>query len=110
VYSAPLIVDLRTGATVALPTLVSAEGERLSVPPRSKVSDDSAPQTPACFNKKGDLVYLGNSKGDIVIIDHQNVQVRGVVPVTGGAVIKNIVFSRNGQYLLAYSSDRIIRV
>ncbi|KAJ8453034.1 hypothetical protein Cgig2_014797 [Carnegiea gigantea] len=110
VYSAPLIVDLRTGTTVALPASVSTEGDGLSVPLRSKVSDDSAPQTPACFNKNGDLVYLGNSKGDIVIIDHQNVQVRGLVPITGGAVIKNIVFSRNGQYLLTNSSDRIIRV
>lgn len=110
VYSAPLIVDLNTGTTTALPASVSTEGDGLSVPSRNKVSDDSAPQTPACFNKNGDLVYLGNSKGEILLIDHQNVQVCGVVPIAGGAVIKNIVFSRSGQYLLTNSSDRIIRV
>ncbi|KAJ8433937.1 hypothetical protein Cgig2_001866 [Carnegiea gigantea] len=110
VYSAPLIVNLNTGSATALPASVSAGGDVLSVPSKNKVSDDSAPQTPACFNKHGDLVYLGNSKGEILIIDHHNVQVRGVVAITGGAVIKNIVFSRNGQYLLTNSSDRTIRV
>lgn len=110
VYSAPLIVDLNTGTTTALPASVSDGPDGLSVPSRNKVSDDSAPQTPACFNKHGDLVYLGNSKGEILIIDHNEAQVRAVIPVTGGAVIKNIVFSRNGQYLLTNSSDRIIRV
>lgn len=110
VYSAPLIVNLNTGSATALPASVSAGGDVLSVPSKNKVSDDSAPQTPACFNKHGDLVYLGNSKGEILIIDHHNVQVRGVIAITGGAVIKNIVFSRNGQYLLTNSSDRTIRV
>lgn len=110
VYSAPLIVDLNSGTTTVLPASVSDGGDVLSVPSRNKVSDDSAPQTPACFNKHGDLVYLGNSKGEILIIDHSMAQVRAIVPVAGGAVIKNIVFSRNGQYLLTNSSDRIIRV
>lgn len=110
VYSAPLIVNLNTGTATALPASVSAGGDVLSVPSKNKVSDDSAPQTPACFNKHGDLVYLGNSKGEILIIDHHNVQVRGVIAISGGAVIKNIVFSRNGQYLLTNSSDRTIRV
>ncbi|CAO2824580.1 unnamed protein product [Amaranthus hypochondriacus] len=110
VYSAPLIVDLSTGTTTVLPASVSDGGDGLSVPSRNKVSDDSAPQTPACFNKHGDLVYLGNSKGEILIIDHYKAQVRAVIPVAGGAVIKNIVFSRNGKYLLTNSSDRIIRV
>ncbi|XP_074316366.1 protein RBL-like isoform X2 [Silene latifolia] len=110
VYSAPLIVDLLTGKTTVLLASVLVEGDGRSAPLRNKVPDDSAPQTPACFNMHGDLVYLGNSKGEILIIDHSNVQVHAVIPITGGAVIKNIVFCRNGRYLLTNSSDRTIRV
>uniref|UniRef100_A0A5B6ZLM5 Uncharacterized protein n=1 Tax=Davidia involucrata TaxID=16924 RepID=A0A5B6ZLM5_DAVIN len=110
--SAPMIVDLNTGSTTVLPVSLSDKGNGVAPPSRNKFSDGSAPYTPtaACFNKYGDLVYVGNSKGEILIIDHKNIQVRGVVPVSGGAVIKNIVFSRNGQYLLTNSNDRTIRI
>lgn len=109
--SAPMIVDLNTGSTTMLP-VSSDRGNGLAPPSRSKFSDGSAPFTPtaACFNKYGDLVYVGNSKGEILIIDHKTIQVRGIVPISGGAVIKNIVFSRDGQYLLTNSNDRTIRI
>ncbi|GAB2292582.1 hypothetical protein Dimus_026819 [Dionaea muscipula] len=110
VYSAPVMVDLDTGMTTVLPASVLEGGNGHSLPSRNKVSDDPAPLTPACFNKHGDLVYVGSSKGEILIVDYQNAQVRAVVPVAGNAVIKNILFSRNGQYLLTNSSDRTIRV
>uniref|UniRef100_A0A5B6ZQ60 Uncharacterized protein n=1 Tax=Davidia involucrata TaxID=16924 RepID=A0A5B6ZQ60_DAVIN len=110
--SAPMIVDLNTGSTTVLPVSLSDTSNGVAPPSRNKFSDGSAPFTPtaACFNKYGDLVYVGNSKGEILIVDHKNIQVRGVVSVSGGAVIKNIVFSRNGQYLLTNSNDRIIRI
>ncbi|KAF7145051.1 hypothetical protein RHSIM_Rhsim04G0193600 [Rhododendron simsii] len=111
--SAPMIVDLNTGSTILVPVSSSPDTGNGSAPPsRNKFSDGSAPYTPvaACFNKHGDLIYVGNSKGEILIIDHKNVKVHGVVPITGGAVIKNIVFSRNGQYLLTNSNDRTIRI
>ncbi|XAR63580.1 hypothetical protein NMG60_11023567 [Bertholletia excelsa] len=110
--SAPMIVDLSTGSTTVLPVSLSESCPGSIPPSRNKFSDGSAPFTPtaACFNKYGDLVYVGNSKGEILIIDHKNVQVRGVVCIPGGAVIKNIVFSRNGQYLLTNSNDRTIRI
>lgn len=110
--SAPMIVDLNTGSTTILPVSLSETGTGLAPPSRNKFSDGSAPFTPtaACFNKYGDLVYVGNSKGEILVIDHKNNQVRGIVPISGGAVIKNIVFSRSGQYLLTNSSDRTIRI
>ncbi|KAL6980889.1 hypothetical protein U1Q18_022525 [Sarracenia purpurea var. burkii] len=110
--SAPMIVDLNTGSTTVLPVSLPEAGIGSAPPIRNKFADGSSGFTPtsACFNKYGDLVYVGNSKGEILIIDHKNVIVRGVVLIPGGAVIKNIVFSRNGQYLLTNSNDRTIRI
>ncbi|KAE8702462.1 Protein RBL [Hibiscus syriacus] len=109
--SAPMIVDLSTGGTTALPVTVSDMGNGVAPPSRNKIPDGTSyTLTAACFNKNGDLVYVGNSKGEILIIDHKNVKVLAIDQISGGAMIKNIVFSRNGQYLLTNSNDRVIRI
>ncbi|GAA0160007.1 hypothetical protein LIER_16661 [Lithospermum erythrorhizon] len=110
--SAPLIVDLNSGEKTVLPVSLSDAGNDPAPPLRNKFSDGSAPFTPtaACFNKCGDLIYVGNSKGEILVIDFKTLQIRGIIPIPGGAVIKNIVFSRNGQYLLTNSNDRTLRI
>lgn len=102
--SAPFILDFRTNITTVLPTSFPDSGTN-----HSNGNAHYTP-TPACFNKSGDLVYLGNSAGEILIIDHQHNRVCGIFTISGGAVIKNIVFSRNGKYLLTNSSDRTIRI
>ncbi|KAI3794562.1 hypothetical protein L1987_37194 [Smallanthus sonchifolius] len=104
--SAPFILDFHTQNTTVLPISSPDNGTQ------NNISDGSAhyTSTAACFNKSGDLVYLGNPVGEILIIDHKNNKVCGIIQIPGGAVIKNIVFSRNGQHLLTSSSDRIIRV
>ncbi|KAG4390922.1 hypothetical protein GLYMA_05G087400v4 [Glycine max] len=109
---APMIVDLNTGDTTLLIVSVSETCNGPTPPPRNKCSDGITSFTPtaACFNKYGTLVYVGNSKGEILVIDYKNGDVRAVVPISGGSVVKNIVFSRNGQYLLTNSNDRIIRI
>ncbi|KAF8377610.1 hypothetical protein HHK36_030992 [Tetracentron sinense] len=111
-FSAPIIVDLNTRSTTVLPVSVNDAGTGLDPPSRNKFSDGTPPLIPtaACFNKYGDLVYVGNAKGEILIIDHKTIQVYGIVPISGAAVIKNILFSRSGQYLLTNSNDRTIRV
>lgn len=110
--SAPTIVNLNTGITTVLPVTVPDPGHEPAAPSRNKCSDGTPPFTPtaACFNKSGDLIYVGNSKGEILVIDHKTIQVYAVIPITGSAVVKNMVFSRNGQYLLTNSNDRTIRI
>ncbi|WOG83014.1 hypothetical protein DCAR_0102187 [Daucus carota subsp. sativus] len=110
--SAPMIVDLDTGKETTLPMSLPETNGTTAPPSRNKFSDGSAPFSPtaACFNKYGDLVYVGNSKGEILVIDYKNNQVRGAVPISGGSVIKNIVFNRSGKFLLTNSNDRTIRI
>ncbi|RWW65804.1 hypothetical protein BHE74_00026866 [Ensete ventricosum] len=111
--SAPILVDLNNGSSTVLPVSVTdnTNGNAVSHP-RNKFSDGSLPFTPtaATFDKHGDLIYLGNSKGEILIVDSNNIRVNALIPIPGGSVVKDIVFSRNGQYLLTNSNDRVIRV
>lgn len=94
--SAQMIVDLSTRNTTALQVIVFDMGNGVAPPSRNKFPD-GAPftLTATCFNKNGDLVYVGNSKGEMLIIDQKNVKVLAMISISGGAVVKNIVFSRN---------------
>lgn len=110
--SAPLLVDLNSGSTTVLPVSASENGNPPATNPRNKFTDGSPPYTPtaATFDKHGDLIYVGNSKGEILIVDSDNIQVHAVILTPAGSIVKDIVFSRDGQYLLTNSSDRVIRV
>jgi COMPASS component SWD1 len=107
-----MIVDLNTEDTTYLQVSVSEKPTEPNPASRNKCSDGSTSFTPtaACFSKYGNLVYVGNSKGEILVIDSKDGEVRAMVPISGGSVVKNIVFSRNGQYLLTNSNDRVIRI
>lgn len=109
---APMIVDLNTENTTYLQVSVSDKPSGPNPASRNKGSDGSTSFTPtaACFSKYGNLVYVGNSKGEILVIDSKDGEVHAMVPISGGSVVKNIVFSRNGQYLLTNSNDRVIRI
>ncbi|XP_068485910.1 protein RBL-like [Phaseolus vulgaris] len=100
----PLIVDLNTEKTTSLHICVLHS--------RCDCSDATTfcSPTPACFNKYGNLVYVGTSKGKILLIDYIENEVHAMILIPGDCEVKNIVFSRNGRYLLANSSDRIIRI
>ncbi|KAL6867630.1 hypothetical protein ACP4OV_015654 [Aristida adscensionis] len=110
--SAPLLVDLNTGSTTVLPAFVSENVNPPAPNSRNKFADGTPPFTPtaAAFDKHGDLIYVGNSKGEILILDSKTIEVHAVIQVPGGTVVKDIVFSRDGQYLLTNSNDRVIRV
>jgi len=53
---------------------------------------------------------VGNSKGEILLVNYRKNEVVAMVPIPGDCEVKNIVFSRKGVDLLTSSSDRIIRI
>lgn len=111
VSSAPLLVDFVTGDLHVLPLSITPPGSETKQTGRVKQGDlGSYASSAASFNKRGDLVYVGNSRGEILIIDTETRGVRAVVETPGGQVIKQIVFSRNGRYMLTNSADKTIRV
>lgn len=108
---APMIVDLNTGNTTSLKVSVLEVSNNGATPAsRNKCADGitSFSPTAACFSKNGNLVYVGNSKGEILVINHVDNEVRAMIPIFIGWEVKNIVLSRNGQYLLLNSSDQVI--
>ncbi|THG11065.1 hypothetical protein TEA_023396 [Camellia sinensis var. sinensis] len=96
--SAPLIVDLNTGTTTVLPVSLP---EMVTV--HNKLSDGSACCTPtsACFNNYGDMVYVGNSEGEILVIDHKMLRVHGVVPISAAPC-----FSGDGEWVVGGSANK----
>ena len=69
--SAPILVDFNSSKQYVLPVSAHSAGTEQVPHPRSKFSDGSAAlqSAAASFNKRGDLIYVGNLKGEIVIID-----------------------------------------
>ena len=108
----PLIVDLNTGETTSLKVSALERNEGPTSVSHNKSADGTTfgSPTPACFNKNGNLVYVGNSKGEILVVNYINNEVLAMIPIRGGCEVKNIVFSKNGADLLTSSSDRIIRI
>uniref|UniRef100_A0A7N0ZYC1 Uncharacterized protein n=1 Tax=Kalanchoe fedtschenkoi TaxID=63787 RepID=A0A7N0ZYC1_KALFE len=110
--SVPMVVDLADGSIKAIPASVSGLVSE-SVPLSNGKPADSIPShipLAASFNKNGDLIYVGNLKGEVLIIEKRSLEVHAVIDVSGSSAIKNIVFSRNGKYILINSNDRIIRI
>lgn len=110
--SAPILVDFNSSNQYVLPVTAHSAGTEQAAHPRSKFSDGSAAlkSAAASFNKRGDLIYVGNSKGDILIIDTETRKVQAVFQVPGNGLIRQLVFSNCGKYLLSNSGDRTIRV
>lgn len=110
--SAPILVDFKSSNQYVLPVSAHSAGTEQVPHPRSKFSDGNAAHQSAAasFNKRGDLIYVGNSKGEILIIDTETRKVQAVFQVPGNGLIRQLVFSNCGKYLLSNSGDRTIRV
>ncbi|KAI8879674.1 Set1 complex component swd1 [Backusella circina FSU 941] len=99
----PVIVDILDDNTTekrVLPTESTTEEEN-SKPTSSYV-------TAVSWNKKGDLLYTGTSKGYLNIIDLETIKIIHSVRITN-TTIKGIQWSRNGRDMLINANDRVIR-
>jgi COMPASS component SWD1 len=109
--NAPLLVDLNSSVSHTL-SVSASRGVDAAQNARVKSSNGNPQFSPsvACFNKRGDIIFVGNSKGEVLLIDTESKQVRALVHIPGGALIRSFSLSRSGQYLLIISNDRIIRL
>ncbi|KAH7443791.1 hypothetical protein KP509_02G050900 [Ceratopteris richardii] len=109
--NAPILVDFDSNTSHALTVFAHKAIENGNVA-RSKASNGTPQFFPsvACFNKRGDLIFVGNSKGEVLITGTMSREVQAIVVIPGGAVVRHLSLSRSGQYLLIISNDRIIRL
>jgi len=76
------------------------------------VDDDTDLHIYASFDKRGNHVFTGNSKGKIMIIERESLKVvkQFRVTQTVSNAVKGIEFSRRTESFLVNTSDRVIRV
>eukprot|EP00850_Spirogloea_muscicola_P020873 SM000229S07509 [mRNA] locus=s229:214679:216789:+ [translate_table: standard] len=114
--SPPLHLNLTSGAVRMLPTAESPAGPQ--APPQAPAAQavqavqgqaQAAAAVPAVFNKAGDLVYVGTTRGEVLVVGTESNQVYAVHSIPGGACVRHLALSRSGKWLLASSTDRVIR-
>ncbi|GBG60962.1 hypothetical protein CBR_g18561 [Chara braunii] len=131
VYGAPLLVDIGSGEKLPVPVYSPPPYHRgigspldrgvtsvrrggscgfTPAPPSSNGEGGIDMPSTACFNKRGDVVYVGNSRGQLLIVEMETCHVLDVIQVTSGTPIRQLAFSRSGKYLLTNSNDRVLRV
>lgn len=90
--------------------LMNIDGSHKVIP----IDDDNDLNIVASFDRRGQYVYSGNSKGKIQVTDAVDVSVKASFRVTTGTssttAIKSIEFARRGNCFLVNSADRVIRV
>ncbi|XP_076036210.1 retinoblastoma binding protein 5 [Oratosquilla oratoria] len=90
--------------------LVKVESTHEIVP----MEDEGDVNIVASFDRKGDSIYSGNSKGRILILTCPDLKVKASFKIGQGtssaAAIKSIEFARRTDFFLVNSADRIIRV
>ncbi|XP_027059509.1 retinoblastoma-binding protein 5 homolog [Pocillopora damicornis] len=92
------------------PVLVKLDGQHFSLPN----GGESEQNIVASFDRKGEYIYTGNSKGKVLVIEAETLQVvtsfRIQTGTSANTAIKGIEFARRGSAFLINSQDRIIRV
>ncbi|XP_029186171.1 retinoblastoma-binding protein 5 homolog isoform X1 [Acropora millepora] len=92
------------------PVLVKLDGQHHSLP----AGGESEQNIVASFDRKGEYIYTGNSKGKVLVIDAETYEVvtefRIQTGTSANTAVKAIEFARRGSAFLINSQDRIIRV
>nr|CAG4636959.1 EOG090X04Y3 [Ceriodaphnia reticulata]SVE72897.1 EOG090X04Y3 [Ceriodaphnia reticulata] len=91
--------------------LVELEGNHKLLP---LDEDESDLNITASFDRRGQLIYTGNGRGRILVLDATSLEVRASFRITQGTTsttaVRSIDFARRGDHFLVNSADRIIRV
>lgn len=97
-----LVCPLRHAAVI-----VHSDGKHQVVPP----DDDTDLNIVASFDRRGQHIYTGNSKGKVLVFSCPELEQKVSFRVaSSGALIKSIEFARRGDCFLVNTGDRIIRV
>ncbi|XP_065883835.1 retinoblastoma-binding protein 5 homolog [Dysidea avara] len=67
----------------------------------------------ASFDRRGQYIISGNSKGNMVVVDAKTLEVKKVFKLSanlGAVAVKSVEFARKGSHCLVNSTDRIVRV
>lgn len=92
--AAPFVVDVNNGKRIALPCV-----------------EDGDVNITASYDRRGTMIYCGNSKGKIFVINSKlNKLIKSFKVGTSNNAIKQIKFARKGEFFLTNSIDRVIRV
>ncbi|KAK9880782.1 hypothetical protein WA026_013109 [Henosepilachna vigintioctopunctata] len=90
--------------------LVNTNGGHQVIP----IDEDGDLNISASFNRRGDYVYTGNSKGKVLVLDSRTLEVRAsfkiVLGSSSAAAVRSIEFARRGDCFLINTADRVIRV
>eukprot|EP01104_Vermistella_antarctica_P018150 TRINITY_DN662_c1_g6_i1.p1 TRINITY_DN662_c1_g6~~TRINITY_DN662_c1_g6_i1.p1 ORF type:complete len:406 (-),score=88.71 TRINITY_DN662_c1_g6_i1:619-1836(-) len=101
----PFLVDLTTGTKTPIVVDPTPSPNKVS----SKTPSSKSVLT-ATWNKAGDKIFVGSSKGVISIVDLATLEVVHTIKIPGGSVVKSIQFSRDGKHFLVNSNDKVLRV
>merc|ERR1719186_1347038 len=76
------------------------------------VDDETDLHIFASYDRRGENIFTGNSKGKILIVDTENLRVvkQFRLTQTVSNAVKGIEFSRRGESFLVNTADRVIRV
>ncbi|CAG7834440.1 unnamed protein product [Allacma fusca] len=90
--------------------VVTIDGAHQVVP----TDDDDDLNIVASFDRRGDYIYTGNSKGKVCAFQAKDMKLAASFRIGQGVssttAVKSIEFSRRGEWFLVNSADRIIRV
>ncbi|XP_045464658.1 retinoblastoma-binding protein 5 homolog [Harmonia axyridis] len=90
--------------------LVDINGGHQVIP----IDDDGDLNISASFDRRGNYVYTGNSKGKILVLDSKSLEVKAsfriVLGTSSAAAVRSIEFARRGDCFLINTADRVIRV
>ncbi|DBA66106.1 hypothetical protein WJX79_007507 [Trebouxia sp. C0005] len=102
----PVVADFATDTVKPLPAVVM-EGEGKNSKPAANHSMMTAI---ALYDKAGDLIYMGQSKGTVTVLDSVSLKFLDVVKVPGGSRIVSMILNRRGTRLLVNCYDRVVRL